>query len=164
MGVTGSGKTTLGRLLAPRLGVLFRDADDFHSPANRAKMAANVPLDDADRWPWLETLATAAVEWEAAGGAVLACSALKRSYRDVLFRSTPPPHPIMYLEIDYAEAKARLDRRRGHHPLVSQYDHILAGQFRDLEVPGDAIVVPATLEPSEQVERALAMLPTRSTG
>jgi carbohydrate kinase (thermoresistant glucokinase family) len=153
MGVSGSGKTTVGRLLAERIGLPFYDADDFHSPANKAKMAANIPLDDTDRWPWLESLSAASVTWEAAGGAVLACSALKRSYRDVLFRSVPEPHPVVYLDIGFAEAKARLERRRGHHPFVGDFDELLAGQFRDLEAPDDAIVVPAELDPAEQVAR-----------
>jgi gluconokinase len=157
MGVTGSGKTTVGRLLAERLRIAFYDADDFHPPANRAKMAADIPLDDADRWPWLEGLATAAAGWETAG-AVLACSALKRSYRDVLFRSLTSPARIVYLEVDRDEAKARLDRRKGHHAFVRDYDRVLAAQFRDLEVPEGAIVVPAALSPLEQVERIAAML------
>ena len=158
MGVTGSGKTTIGRLLAQRLHLPFYDADDFHPPANKAKMAANVPLDDADRWPWLELLATAAAGWEASGGAVLACSALKRSYREVLFRSVTSSARVVYLELDRDEANARLDRRKGHHAFVKDYDRLLAGQFRDLEVPEDAIVVPATLSPDEQVERVVSSL------
>jgi carbohydrate kinase (thermoresistant glucokinase family) len=162
MGVAGSGKTTVGRLLAERLRLPFYDGDDFHPPANRAKMAANVPLDDADRWPWLELLATAAAGWETTGGAVLACSALKRSYREVLFRSLSSPPRVVYLELGREEAKARLDRRKGHHAFVKDYDRLLEGQFRDLEAPEDAIVVPATLSPGEQVERIEAALGNRT--
>src|SRR5258706_10267534 len=113
MGGGGSGKTTVGRLPGEHLRLPFYDGDAFHPPANRAKMAANVPLDDADRWPWLELLAAAAAGWEAAGGAVLACSALKRSYREVLFRSLHAPPRVIYLELSPEEAKARLDYRRG---------------------------------------------------
>src|SRR3954462_13690936 len=84
MGVTGSGKSTLGKLLADRLGLPFHDADDYHPPENRAKMAADIPLDEEDRRPWLALLAQLAVGWQAAGGAVLACSALKQAYRELL--------------------------------------------------------------------------------
>src|SRR5688500_10102545 len=80
MGVTGSGKTTLGRALAERLNLPFYDADDFHPDANREKLRNNIPLDDHDRWPWLKVLAQKLIEWERTGGAVLACSALKKSY------------------------------------------------------------------------------------
>src|SRR5690242_17696837 len=81
MGVAGSGKTTVGRALAARLGLPFYDADEFHSPESRAKMAEGKRLDDADREPWLARLAGLAAGWQKDGGAVLACSALKRSYR-----------------------------------------------------------------------------------
>jgi carbohydrate kinase (thermoresistant glucokinase family) len=124
-------------------------------------MAANLALDDADRWPWLEALSTAAGAWMTAGGAVLACSALKRAYREVLFRSIPEPHPVICLALGTEEARARLEHRKGHHAFVRDYDQILAGQFRDLEIPADAIIVSAELAPEEQVariEEALAKL------
>ena len=84
MGVSGSGKTTVGRLLAKDIGWPFYDGDDFHPQANVAKMKQGIPLEDADRWPWLERLATEIDRWLEAGGAVLGCSALKESYRQVL--------------------------------------------------------------------------------
>jgi carbohydrate kinase (thermoresistant glucokinase family) len=157
MGVTGSGKSTIGKLLAERLGLLFHDADDFHSPENRAKMAHNIPLDDADRWPWLELLAKLSIEWEAHGGAVLACSAVKQAYRDLLLAHVPNHH-IVYLELSRAGAERRLEGRRGHHEFVRDFDHLLDGQFRDLEPPTDAITISAELAPSEIVERAVARL------
>src|SRR5450755_4232650 len=159
MGVTGSGKSTIGKLLADRLGLSFHNADDFHSAANRAKMAHNIPLEDADRWPWLELLAKLSVAWEAQGGAVLACSALKQAYRDLLLADVPNHH-LVYLELSRHSAAVRLEARRGHHELVREFDHLLDGQFRDLEPPKHAIVISAELSPAEIVERAAAALST----
>jgi gluconokinase len=161
MGVTGSGKSTIGKLLADRLGLMFHDADDFHSAANRAKMAHNIPLDDADRWPWLELLAKLAIDWEAEGGAVLACSAVKQVYRDMLLAHVPNHH-VVYLELSRHGAELRLEGRRGHHEFVRDFDHLLDGQFRDLEPPTDAITISAELAPAEIVERAVAALATSS--
>jgi len=155
MGVTGSGKSTTGKLLAERLGLAFHDADDYHPPENRAKMAANIPLDDADRWPWLTRLAELAVTWEAEGGAVLACSALKQAYRDRLFEHLRAPS-VVYLELASAEAERRLDRRRGQHAIVRDYSRLLAGQYRDLEPPVNALTVSAELSREVIVERAAA--------
>jgi carbohydrate kinase (thermoresistant glucokinase family) len=157
MGVTASGKTTLGRRLAERIGVPFFDADDFHPPANRAKMARNIPLDDGDRRPWLEHMAELGPEWERSGGAVLACSALKQSYRELLLRRVDHPS-VVYLRIERAEVLPRLEERRGRHAIVSDYTRIIDGQFRDLEEPADAIRVRATLEPEKLVERTLRLL------
>ena len=159
MGVTGCGKSTVGKLLAERLGLDFHDADDYHPPENRAKMAQNVALGDADRWPWLEHLATLAQEWEGKGGAVLACSALKQAYRDVLVAHVPAHQfRIVYLELPRAGAERRLEGRRGHHEIVRDYDKILDGQYRDLEPPKAALSISAELGPREIVERAARLL------
>jgi carbohydrate kinase (thermoresistant glucokinase family) len=157
MGVTGSGKSTVGKLLGERLGIAFHDADDYHPPQNRAKMAADIPLDDADRWPWLELLAGLAADWEATGGAVLACSALKQAYRDVLVKRVRE-HRIVYLELPRASAEKRVEARRGQHEFVRDSAHILDGQYRDLEPPSDALTISATLSTSEIVERAAVSL------
>jgi len=158
MGVAGSGKSTIGKLLAERLGVQFRDADDYHSPENRKKMAADVALEDADRWPWLEQLASlAATEWQAAGGAVLACSALKQAYRDALLRHVPA-HLVVFLELSQKAAEQRLERRRGSHQIIRDFQRVLAGQYRDLEPPQEGITVSAELPPAEIVERVMAFL------
>ena len=77
MGVSGCGKTTIGKLLSERTGLAYYDADDFHPPSNIENMAQNIPLSDADRLPWLQTLAENIASWESGGGAILACSALK---------------------------------------------------------------------------------------
>jgi gluconokinase len=136
MGVCGSGKTAVGEALAGALGWPFFDADDFHPPANVAKMAAGQPLDDADRWPWLDRLAEEMRAILARGGhAVLACSALKRAYRDRLQRAGDVR--IVYLKGDEATIAARLAARRHKYMPAS----LLPSQFAALEEPGDALVV-----------------------
>ncbi|HTA92862.1 MAG TPA: gluconokinase, GntK/IdnK-type [Polyangiaceae bacterium] len=157
MGVTGCGKSTAGQLLAERLGLEFHDADAYHPPENRAKMANNIPLGDADRWPWLERLAELSESWDAAGGAVLACSALKQAYRDVLVKRVPA-YRIVYLELPRAAAERRLEERRGTHDIVRDYDKILDGQYRDLEPPVNALTISAELSPREIVERVARSL------
>jgi carbohydrate kinase (thermoresistant glucokinase family) len=157
MGVTGCGKSTIGKLLAARLGLPFHDADDHHPPANRAKMAADIALGDADRWPWLEQLAELAVVWQAEGGAVLACSALKQAYRDVLLKQVRAPR-VVYLELSRAEAERRLALRRGQHAIVRDFARLLDGQYRDLEAPRHALTLAAAQGPQALVEQAAAYL------
>jgi len=136
MGVTGSGKTTVGKMLASRLGWVFLDADNFHSAENVEKMRRGVPLSDMDREPWLAAIHAELVQ--CAGekvDAVLACSALKESYRERLVAGVEMR--IVYLKGTYGEIAARLQRRTGHFA----GDGILAGQFADLEEPQGALVV-----------------------
>lgn len=130
MGVTGSGKTTVGTALAARLGVPFADADDFHSAENVAKMADGVPLTDADRLPWLRTIGAWLAEHEDSG-AVVTCSALKRRYRDVL-REAAPGLTFLHLHGDKETVRARVGSRPGHFMPVSLVD----SQFADLEPLG----------------------------
>ncbi|HTZ43771.1 MAG TPA: gluconokinase [Jatrophihabitans sp.] len=151
MGVTGSGKTTVGSLLAARLGVPFADADDFHTPRLKAKMAAGHPLTDADRAPWLARLA----EWLAAesGGCVLACSALKRRYRDVL-RSHSPRLVFLHLAGDPEVVSARVGARTGHYMPAS----LVGSQYADLEPLGPdeaGVAIDFTLGPEQIVTRFL---------
>jgi len=155
MGVTGCGKSTSGKLLAARLGLAFYDADDYHPPENRAKMAADVALGDADRWPWLLRLAELSVTWEREGGAVLACSALKQAYRDVLLKRALVAR-VVYLELPRAEAERRLEGRRGQHAIVRDFAHVLDGQYRDLEPPSEALTLSAELTREQIVEQAAA--------
>jgi len=136
MGVTGSGKTTVGSLLAKQLGCEFADADSFHSAANVEKMKRGIPLGDADRAPWLASLREAIEQWIAKGkDVVLACSALKKDYRNQL--SVSSEVKFVYLKGSYDLIDQRLRLRHGHFAT----DTILAGQFADLEEPDDAITV-----------------------
>jgi len=146
MGVTGSGKTTIGTLLAARLAWLFADADDFHSAANKEKMRKGIPLTDADRLPWLAAMHEQIAKWIASKqNAVLACSALKRSYRQQLWNG--PEVKFVYLRGSYEFIAERLRARKGHFA----DEHILAGQFADLEEPSDALVVDISASPDEIV-------------
>ncbi|MFJ9814183.1 gluconokinase [Streptomyces sp. NPDC101151] len=126
MGVSASGKSTVGAHLAQQLGVPFMEGDDLHPAANRAKMASGHPLDDADRRPWLAALAEWIRTTAASGqGGVATCSALKRAYRDQ-FRRTGADVWFVYLALDHAVAAERIARRKGHFMppqlLDSQYD------------------------------------------
>jgi gluconokinase len=132
MGVSGAGKTTLGRALAEVLGVGFFEGDAFHPAGNVAKMSRGEPLDDADRWPWLDRLAAELARAAADGrGLVLACSALKRVYRDRL-RQGARGLRLVYLKGDKAIIRARLDSRTGHFMPPG----LLDSQFAALEEPG----------------------------
>ena len=114
MGVSGAGKTTFAEALARRLGAALLDADDLQPPGNRAKMAAGEPLDDATRAPWLGAVAQVIAGWVVTGqGGVIACSALKRAYRDRL-RAADPDLVTVHLDVEEAELRRRLARRRGH--------------------------------------------------
>ena len=147
MGVTGSGKTTVGQLLAARLGYISADADDFHSAANKEKMHKGIPLADADRLPWLAAMHQQIARWLAAKqNAVLACSALKNSYRRQLWEG--PEVRFVYLKGSYELIAERLRGRTGHFA----DEHILAAQFADLEEPSEATVVDVRAAPPEIVD------------
>jgi carbohydrate kinase (thermoresistant glucokinase family) len=158
MGVSGSGKTTVGAMLAGRLGWPYAEADDFHPPANIAKMRAGQPLTDEDRWPWLRAIAAWIDERRAAGEhGVVTCSALKRSYRDLL-RAGRPEVCLVFLR----GSRDLLARR-----LAARHDHffpatLLDTQLRDLQPPTPeehAIAIDLTDEPPEALtERVIAAL------
>lgn len=136
MGVTGSGKTTVGLALAESLLWQFVDADDYHPPANVAKMRAGIPLDDADRAPWLASLRDAIVGWLQTGtDVVLACSALKQAYRKELLIG--PDVKLVYLCGNRDLIAHRLSQRQGHY----MDPKLLASQFATLEEPGGAVAV-----------------------
>jgi carbohydrate kinase (thermoresistant glucokinase family) len=137
MGVSGSGKTTVGKLLAARLGWPFYDADDFQPKDNLAKMAQGLPLNDRDRRPWLLAIHDLLVGLAARGGrAVVACSALKRDYRDLLCAGVGCAR-IVYLKGEFAILRERLERRQGHYFKAA----LLGSQFEIIEEPEDALTV-----------------------
>jgi len=157
MGVTGSGKTTVGKMLAQRLGAEFADADDFHSAANKDKMHRGIPLTDADRMPWLASMHDfLAREDGKRHSVVLGCSALKQSYRSILYGALAVQ--LVYLKGTYDVIDEHLRGRKGHFA----DDKILAAQFADLEEPTDAIVVDVREQPEQIVDEIYAELQKRS--
>ncbi|GGM92639.1 gluconokinase [Thermopolyspora flexuosa] len=156
MGVAGSGKSTVARLLADRLGLRFAEADRFHPPANIAKMERGVPLDDADRLPWLTDLAAWIRDREAEGAStVVACSALKRRYRDIL-RTGAPEVFFAHLAGTEEVIRDRLAARSGHFFPPA----LLSSQFRDLEPlqPDEHGITLDVAEPPERLADRLAAL------
>ena len=146
MGVSGSGKTTVGQLLAFELGWEFADGDDYHPAANVEKMRNGIPLTDADRAPWLETLRAVIAGWIAAGkNAVLGCSALKRAYRESLL--VGPEVRVVYLKGTPELLRQRLRARVGHF----MTERMLESQLASLEEPEDAVVVEVDRAPEEIV-------------
>jgi gluconokinase len=156
-GVAGSGKTTVGAMLAGRLGWTYAEADDFHPEANVAKMAAGHPLTDDDRWPWLAAIGRWIDARRAAGEpAVVSCSGLKRKYRDVL-RQGRPEVRLVFLDGSRDLIARRLVARHGHFMKATMLD----SQFHDLEPPGpdeQVLVVPVNGTPAEVVEDVLGGL------
>lgn len=159
MGVCGCGKSTIGSLLGERLGVRFMDGDDFHPPANKAKMAQGMPLDDDDRAPWLAEIGAAlATPAEGAGSPIIACSALRRSYRDLL-RSHAPGVVFIHLSGDPATLAARLSGRQ-HEYMPST---LLQSQLATLEPLGTDeahLVVDIGEDPESLVDRIIGWLKT----
>ena len=144
MGVAGCGKSTIGAMLAHELGWDFYDADDFHSESNRIKMAQNIPLTDEDRADWLDSLRSLIGQnIQNEKSIVLACSALKKSYRDILMINDQVE--FIYLRGTYEQIEARLLQRSGHFMSAK----MLASQFDILEEPQDALTIDITHTPQE---------------
>ena len=153
MGVQGAGKTTIGSLLARELSFEFADADDFHSAVNIEKMRQGIPLTDADREPWLSALHHAIAQWLTdKRNVVLACSALKDSYRDRVLVSSEVK--LVYLKASWGVILSRLKLRSGHYA----GENLLHSQFADLEEPTDALIVDASLRPGQIVGEILDAL------
>ena len=144
MGVSGSGKTEIGSRLAERLGCEFIEGDDFHPPHNVAKMRSGTPLEDADRWPWLQRLNE---ELKKRKNAVLACSALKQAYRDALLKDVPGG-TVVHLRGSYDLIASRLKGRRHRYMPAS----LLESQFATLQPPAGAIDVDVGASVKECVE------------
>ncbi len=155
MGVAGTGKTTIGPLLAGRLGVPYAEGDDFHPPANIAKMSAGTPLDDADRWPWLDAIG----EWahsRAGLGGVVSSSALKRVYRDRL-RAAAPDAVFLHLTGDRELIEERMRERRGHFMPTALLDSQYAA-LQPLQEDEAGVSVDVSGSPEDITERAVAAL------
>jgi carbohydrate kinase (thermoresistant glucokinase family) len=150
MGVAGSGKTTVGKLMAGKLGLPFFDADDFHPVSNVVKLGSGVPLSDEDRAPWLSILAARLDEAERGGGAVLACSALKEKYRVVLRGTRGPQTYFVYLKGEYHTILERMKSRTGHYMPTA----LLLSQFEALEEPADAVTMSVESDPGDIAETA----------
>ncbi|MBS1953682.1 MAG: gluconokinase [Cyanobacteria bacterium SZAS-4] len=153
MGVAGSGKTTVGKLLAAKLEWKFADADDYHPAANVAKMSSGHALTDEDRTPWLQTLRANIEFWTSKNeSTVLACSALKASYRKMLQPNDSVS--VVYLKGDFDLVKKRLSERQGHFMKTT----MLESQFQALEEPSDAVTVDASENPERIVDEICAKL------
>ncbi|WP_136056952.1 gluconokinase [Microbacterium sp. K24] len=159
MGVSGVGKTTIGQELARRRGAAFIDADDLHSPANVAKMSAGIPLVDADRWPWLDLVGAALL---AEPGVVVACSALRRIYRDRL-RATAPETLFVHLAAAPARVAAQAEAREGHFmPPALLRSQIATLEPLEPDERGITVIVDAA--PDALVDRIVALLPGEPEG
>jgi gluconokinase len=155
MGVAGTGKTTIGPLLAARLGVPYAEGDDFHPEANIAKMAAGTPLDDADRWPWLDAIGAWA-DGRAGLGGVVSCSALKRSYRDRL-RAAAPGVVFVHLAGDRSLIEDRMAHRQGHFMPTALLDSQFA-TLEPLQADEAGVVVDVSGSPEAITDRAVRAL------
>jgi gluconokinase len=156
MGVTGSGKTSIGKLLAAETGWRFADADDYHSDANKAKMHASIPLTDEDRMPWLATLHQLLLGWYEGGtSGILGCSALKQSYRDMLTPQIPSVNiRFILLEVPRPELEERLAKRKNHY----MSPQLLQSQLDTLEVTPDLMRINAEGTPAQIVQEILDQL------
>ena len=158
IGVSGAGKSTVGKLIAARLDCPFRDADSFHPRANIEKMSRGEPLTDEDRWPWLQAIAAWIAEHRAAGTTcVVTCSALKRVYRDIVTNKQSSDVRLVYLKGGFDLIESRLKARQGHFMPPG----LLRSQFDALEEPGAgerAIMVPIDATPEQIADRVMEKL------
>ncbi|MGC9665264.1 gluconokinase [Planosporangium sp. 12N6] len=154
MGVSGCGKTTVARGISAATGLAFAEADEFHSEANVAMMRAGVPLSDTERWPWLRALAAWVADRAAEGvPTVLACSALKRAYRDVL-RQGAPAMEFVHLDGSAAVIRERLSARTGHYMPASLLDSQIAA-LEPLQPDESGLVLDASRAPDDLVRAAI---------
>jgi len=157
MGVSGSGKTTIGEALARELGWEYLDADDYHPKANVAKMASGVPLEDADRWPWLEKINEELLKIQKQDrSAVVGCSALKQAYRERLARGLRD-FEVVYLRGDFALLQSRIAARK-HRFMPAT---LLQSQFDALEPPAHAVEVDVSVPVESSVSKIKEQLRQR---
>lgn len=165
MGVSGAGKTTIGEALAASTGWVFADADDFHSAENKRKMHEGIPLSDADRTPWLRRMNRQIVAWERAEtDAILACSALRKIYRDALVENVSET-AVRFVLLTAPEAviRERMEARQGHYMPAS----LLPSQLATLEPPARTLTVsavPPVAHVVAEIEKKLQMAPQRDNG
>ena len=162
MGVSGSGKTTIGTLLAQRTGTIFADADDYHPQANKDKMRAGIPLNDEDRQPWLEILNGLLRGWYQSGeGGVLACSALKEKYRETL-ESGIPANAMAFVWLDPNRELLTERVAARHHAYMNP--KLLDSQIATLEPPTDALRIENDSTPEQAVEQILQHVALKANG
>ncbi len=154
MGVAGSGKSTIGAKLSAATGIPFFDADDFHPPANKEKMKAGEPLNDADRKDWLSTINTLAKEQSQKSGAIIGCSALKEKYRIILSDEIKTPVHWILLQGSFGLIQKRMKARKDHFMPTN----LLQSQFDTLETPGYAMVMDIKNDPDEIVAGILNLV------
>ena len=154
MGVSGSGKTTIGQQLSARTGYPFFDADNFHSKENKDKMNAGIPLTDEDRWPWLENIHDFVAGKIARGNIIMVCSALKQAYRDRLSKAIESNCKWVFLQGGYTTILERLKNRTGHYMPPT----LLRSQFDALEAPADAIRVDIRLSPETIIDHIISKI------
>ena len=152
MGVSGSGKTTIGQQLAVKTGYPFYDADNFHPQKNIDKMKAGQPLTDEDRWPWLDNIHDFATEKIKTGNIILACSALKQVYRNRLSKGIKQYCRWIFLNGSYQTIAKRMQNRVGHYMPGS----LLQSQFEVLEIPTNAIQADITMTPAQIVDHIIS--------
>ncbi len=153
MGVSGCGKSTIAALLAKKLSLPFLEADDFHPLANKEKMAAKIPLTDEDRLPWLQKLGEE-IKSNQEIGFVLACSALKESYRQLLQSAIDEPLQIVFLHGSFEQILQRMNVRQNHF----MPSDLLKSQFKDLEIPQNALNIDIQKSPAAIVEEILRQI------
>lgn len=149
LGVSGCGKTTLGERCAGKLRIGYFEADGFHSKVNIKKMSSGLPLDDDDRWPWLQNIKDKIIACQTAGeSAVFSCSALKESYRQFLQDGLAEPINWVYLRGSFDTIYQRLESRQGHY----QKSDMLKSQFEDLEEPDYGIIIDVDMPLAEKIK------------
>jgi len=159
MGVSGSGKTTIGKKLAARIGLPFFDGDDFHSPSNKEKMKQSIPLTDEDRKEWLLKMNQAAKDEAKLAGAVFACSALKEKYRTILSSGIAIPLYWVFLQGSFELIKKRMEERKDHFMPAN----LLSSQFDALQIPENCITIDISNSRDKIVEMIISQIDIKSS-